>query len=264
MPSLFRRLRRLFLRTPPPIAQADWTATVARAPWLRGLAPADDARLRELAAHFLRDKAITPVDGFELDHAQRLLLAALCCLPLLRVGEDGLAGWSQLIVYPDTFRAHRSHYDEFTGVVTEGEDELAGEAWDRGPMVLSWGDVEADLAEPDAGFFVAVHEMAHKLDALDGVMDGTPPLPAAWAREWARDFQAAYDALCAQLDAGHEPVIDEYAASAPEEFFAVCTEYHFTAPAHLRAVMPEVAAHLARYYGPSPMDGLDATARTSP
>ena len=35
----------------------------------------------------------------------------------------------------------------------------------------------ADLEEPDAGFCVAVHEMAHKLDALDGEMDGTPPLP---------------------------------------------------------------------------------------
>src|SRR3546814_4466646 len=55
--------------------------------------------------------------------------------------------------------------------------------------------VQADLDEPDAGFCVAVHEMAHNLDALDGVLDGTPPLPRAWQREWARDFQAAFDAF---------------------------------------------------------------------
>lgn len=254
MNSLLQRLLGLFRSAPEPLPDEAWAAVVARAPWLQGLSTDDDARLRGLTARFLADKAITPVDGFDLDAGQRRLLAALCCLPLLRFGEDGLRGWSQLIVYPDTFRAHRSHYDEFTGVVTEGEDDLAGEAWDRGPLVLSWGDIEADLAEPDAGFFVAVHEMAHKLDALDGVMDGTPPLPKAWAREWARDFQAAYDGLCRTLDAGSEPPIDEYAATSPDEFFAVCTEYHFTAPQHLRDMMPAVAAHLERFYGKSPME----------
>ena len=44
-----------------------------------------------------------------------------------------------------------------------------------------------------AGFCVAVHEMAHKLDVLDGELDGTPPLPDAWHGRWARDFQRAYD-----------------------------------------------------------------------
>ncbi|WP_334131235.1 zinc-dependent peptidase, partial [Silanimonas lenta] len=39
----------------------------------------------------------------------------------------------------------------------------------------------------------------------------------------------------------------------PEEFFAVCSEYHFTAPDLLREAFPAVAAHLERFYGPSPM-----------
>ena len=41
-------------------------------------------------------------------------------------------------------------------------------------------------------------------------------------------------------------------AEAPEEFFAVCTEYHFSAPTLLRAHLPTVAAHLDRFYGASP------------
>ena len=91
------------------------------------------------------------------------------------------------------------------------------------------------------------------LDVLDGELDGTPPLPSRWQRAWARDFQRAYDAFCAEVDAARETAIDPYAAEAPEEFFAVATEYHFSAPWLLEAAMPEVAAHLARFYGPAPL-----------
>ncbi|MBB6063752.1 hypothetical protein HNR76_000278 [Pseudoxanthomonas broegbernensis] len=180
-----------------------------------------------------------------------MLLAALCCLPLLEFGRAGLRGWSQLIVYPEAFRVRRSHVDA-AGVLHEWDDDLIGEAWDHGPLILSWADVQADLDEPDAGYCVAVHEMAHKLDALDGELDGTPPLPARWQHAWARDFQRAYDAFRAQVDAGRKTAIDPYAAEAPEEFFAVVSEYHFSAPALLEEEMPAVAAHLARFYGPPP------------
>jgi Mlc titration factor MtfA (ptsG expression regulator) len=212
---------------------------------------ARNARLRDLATRFLHEKVISPVGGLTLDEAQRCTLAALCCLPLLEFGTEGLRGWSQLIVYPDAFRVNRTHVDA-AGVLHEWEDELIGEAWELGPMILSWADVMADCEDPGAGFCVASHEMAHKLDVLDGALDGTPPLPRPWQREWARDFQAAYDELAEQVDAGRDTLIDGYAAEAPEEFFAVVTEYHFSDPALLRQTMPKVAAHLERFYGASP------------
>lgn len=246
-------IRRLFAGAPPQIPDADWSVTVDRLPWVRALDTAARSKLRTLVALFLHRKTITPVAGLELDDRARLVLAALCCLPLLEFGEEGLHGWSQLIVYPEAFRVNRSHVDA-AGVMHEWDDELIGESWDSGPLVLSWADVESDIAEPDAGFCVAVHEMAHKIDALDGVLDGTPPLPRDWQRAWASDFQRSFDAFVERVDAGEELPIDPYAAEAPEEFFAVCSEYHFSAPALLRDVLPEVAAHLARFYGPSPFD----------
>lgn len=223
----------------------------ARVPWAARFDPERDARLRELATLFLRRKTITPLGGLELDPVQRVTLAALCCMPLIEFGAEGLHGWSQLLVYPDAFRAHRSHVDA-AGVLHEWEDELIGEAWEQGPLVLSWADVEADLAAPRDGFCVAVHEMAHKIDALDGALDGTPPLPREWQRRWARDFQQAYDAFCERVDAGRRVSIDDYAAESPEEFFAVCSEYHFSDPRSLRKAMPEVAGHLEEFYGGSP------------
>ncbi|GHA83762.1 zinc-dependent peptidase [Cognatilysobacter bugurensis] len=241
---MLRRLR----PKPTPIDPALWQTTCTAVPWLVALDATRRDRLATLAARFVHEKTITPVAGLALDDVQRTTLAALCCLPLLEFGEVGLRGWSQLIVYPDAFRVQRSHVDA-AGVLHEWDDELIGESWDAGPLILSWADVAADCAEPDAGFCVAAHEIAHKLDALDGAIDGTPPLPRDWQRAWARDFQQAYNALAREADAGRETAIDPYAVEAPEEFFAVVTEYHFSRPAVLRDAMPEVAAHLARFYG---------------
>ncbi|HST45744.1 MAG TPA: M90 family metallopeptidase [Luteimonas sp.] len=241
---------RLFRRTPRPVDPGLWQAARARACLVARLDPVRDARLQRLAARFLHDKTMTPVDGLALDDGNRVLLAALCCLPLLEFGEEGLHGWTELILYPAAFRVGRTHVDA-TGVMHAWDDDLIGESWDHGPLILSWADVEADLAEPAAGFCVAVHEMAHKLDALDGAMDGTPPLPRTWQHEWARDFQQAFDAFADAAAHGRPTAIDRYAAEAPEEFFAVCSEYHFSDPARLHAALPAVAGHLARFYGVS-------------
>jgi MtfA peptidase len=245
-----RWFRRLFAQ-PDSIDAAQWQRVRAAVPWVDRLDRDRDDRLRALTAQFLHRKTITPVDGLSLDPDQRCTLAALCCLPLLEFGEEGLRGWSQLIVYPDAFRVQRDHLDA-AGVLHTGDDEISGEAWDAGPLVLSWADVCADIDAPESGCCVAVHEMAHKLDMLDGAIDGTPPLPRDWQRAWARDFQAAYDVFVMEVDAGRETAIDPYAAEATDEFFAVCSEYHFSAPQVLREAMPTIAAHLTRFYGPSP------------
>lgn len=234
-----------------PIDDELWQRAIPRCPWASALDSARQGRLRELATTFLHQKRITAIDGLVLEPVDEVLLALLCCLPLLEVGAAGLRGWSQLIIYPGAFGVRRSHMDD-TGVLHEWDDELIGEAWEAGPLILSWADVQADLADPGAGYCVAIHEMAHKLDALDGVLDGTPPLPRAWQRQWAADFQRSYDRLCARVDAGQDTAIDPYAAEAPEEFFAVTSEYHFSDPVLLARELPEVAAHLRRFYGEIP------------
>ena len=267
---------RRWRKPPPDIHDSRWALLLARAPLVRGLDDLRQQRLRALSARFLDGKAISPAHGLTLDDDDRLALASHACLPLLGIGEAGLRGWSEVIVHPGAFRVEHGRHgaphemDELE-LVEDGFEDREGESWQHGPMVLSWADLSAEITEPEAGYQLVVHEMAHKLDALDGVMDGTPPLPRDWQRQWARDFGAAFDALNAELDAreaaaarhgvhdDEEPDeneagtrIDPYAAEAPEEFFAVCSEYHFTAPDTLRAAFPAVAEHLERFYGPAP------------
>ena len=225
-----------------------WAEVRLATPFLNALDPRQDARLQLLTANFMQQKNITPLAGLSLDAQARLQLAAMCCLPLIEFGAKGLRGWSQMLVYPEAFRVQRSHLDS-AGVLHEYEDELIGESWGAGPLILSWADVQADLADPHAGFCVAVHEMAHKLDALDGAMDGTPPLPRAWQQLWAADFQRSFNGFCERVERDQDTAVDPYAAESPEEFFAVTSELHFSAPALLQSELPMVAAHLQRFYG---------------
>lgn len=194
--------------------------------------------------------------GAELDEVMCAVIAMQACIPLLRQGPRGLRGWSEVLVYPGEFRVRRSHRDDRSGVVTESDDVLIGEAWERGPLVLSLADVQHDLAQPWDGYNVIAHEIAHKLDMLDGPPDGVPLLPPSMARrQWIVAFQRAFDGLSNDVARGRDTLIDPYAAEGPDEFFAVVSEMHWSQPSALRRADAAVADLLDAYYGPSPAPG---------
>lgn len=234
-----------------PIDDAAWHALLASSDLFARLAQPDLARLRALAARFLARKHFSAAAGHVLDDRQCLAIAALASLPVLHLDARWLDGWREVIVYPGEFRVRREHHDDASGVVTEGDDELIGEAWEHGPLILSWADIATDLAQPFDGFNVVVHEIAHKLDMLDGPADGVPRLPAGiMRRDWIAAMQAAYDALGRAVERGRRTLIDPYAAESPDEYFAVVSELHHSDAALLQRAAPAVAALLARYYGP--------------
>jgi Mlc titration factor MtfA (ptsG expression regulator) len=210
-----------------------------------------ERRLRELVAFFLHAKRLEPAGGLQLDDTMRARLAALACEPILELGLPSLDGFRSLVVHPAEFVVRdREEVDE-DGVVHVGDDVLCGEAWDRGPVVLAWDEVEA--SGRGTGYNVVAHEIAHKLDLLSGAVNGLPPLHEGMRREeWTRAFGAAYDDLLLQLDRGREPWIDPYAAEDPGEFFAVCTEIFFDVPAEFARRYPLVYAQLAAFFKQDP------------
>ena len=99
------------------------------------------------------------------------------------------------------------------------------------------------------GYNVVIHEMAHKLDMLDGDANGRPPLHRGMdAVAWSRDFGAAFEDLNRRIEAGETPPIDDYAAEEPGEFFAVASECFFETPGALAAAYPAVYSHLRGFY----------------
>ena len=229
------------------IDPALWRRVTARLPFLRGLDAAQKQRLQDLVLLFLAEKQFVGVRGQVLDDAIRLSIAAQACLPILELGLDWYQGWSGIVIYPDDFRVRRSEMDE-GGVVHEWEDELAGESWLGGPVILSW-----DATQHDEQANVVIHEFAHKLDMLSGEADGVPPLPAEMDRSaWRAALARAYEKFCDALQRGRDTWLDPYAAEHPSEFFAVLSEAFFEAPNETRRRYPEMYDQLRRFYRQDP------------
>lgn len=242
------RVRRIVARRP--IAERLWQDALRRCAPARRLGASDQATLRVLATLFLDRKSLEPVQGLELDDADCVLLATHACIPILKLGLDWYDGWHSVIVYPDVFIPRRTHTDS-AGVVHQTNTVMAGEAWGRGPVILSWADVLNAGQKP--GHNVVIHEMAHKLDMLNGDANGFPPLHRRMKRRvWTQAFSGAWDRLRDDHRNGHALPIDPYGLENPAEFFAVVSEQFFEEPAALRQHLPEVYAQLERFYRQHP------------
>lgn len=228
-----------------------WRSALQRCTAARRLGASDQATLRVLATQFLQSKSLEPTQGLALEDADRVLIAAHACVPILKLGMDWYDGWHSIIVYPDAFIPRRQHTDA-AGVVHQNETAMAGEAWGRGPVILSWADVLNRRQQP--GHNVVIHEMAHKLDMLDGDANGFPPLHRRMDRRaWSRVFSNAWDHLQDERDNGAESPIDPYALESPAEFFAVASEQFFESPGNLRQHLPDVYRQLEQFYRQHPL-----------
>lgn len=231
------------------VAPEQWQRVEAQMPFLGYLDGDERQRLRQLALQFLGEKALHGAHDFALSLDDRLAIALQACLPILHLGLDYYAGWVEAIVYPGEFVVPRSIVDE-DGIVHEYDDILSGEAWEGGPVVLSW----PQEGDSEAGVNVVIHEFVHKLDMLNGETNGQPPLHGDMSRvAWQRDFSAAYQDFIGRLDNGEETPLDEYAGEHPAEFFAVASEAFFVDPRRLHTTYPAVYRQLARFYRQDPL-----------
>ena len=191
------------------------------------------------------------LQGMVLDDAKRLRIAIFACLPILDLGLDAYAGFHSIVVHPEEFLVRNREYEDEAGVVHVGDDLLSGEAFEQGPVVLAWTEIEQ--SGRGEGYNVVVHEMAHKLDMLTGETNGVPPLRTGMRiPEWVAAFDAAYDDLCDRLERGETPWIDPYAVEDSAEFFAVSVELFFDTPQELLAEYPDVYSQLARFFRQDP------------
>ena len=236
------------------IPQSLWHEVVNSLPVLVPLTRREKRRLRKLSSLLLHEKNFVGAGGLELDEVMRVAIAAQAALLVLNLGLAHYADWSDVIVYPDAFVVSRPTQDA-AGVVHESSHTLEGEAWGKGPVILSWADVVEDN-QPEThavGSNVVLHEFAHKLDFLNGVANGMPPLPADIQREeWTRSFSQAYADLYERVKRNRGTAINPYAAESPAEFFAVATEVFFEDGERLYQRFPNVYKVLSLYYRQDP------------
>lgn len=233
-----------------PIPDRLWSNALRAAPYTNRLTNTQRRRLRELATLFLLDKHFSAAHDLSITDVMRVRVAVKACLPILELDLDYYSNFRGVVLYPGDFRVQEMREDE-AGVVHESVNELCGQSLSHGPIVLSWGTIADESAE--AGQDLVIHECAHKLDMLNGDADGFPPLHAGMsAQYWTRQFQAAYDKLCTEVDAGKETRMDPYATADAAEFFAVASETFFTRPDIVAEDIPEAYEQLAAFYKQDP------------
>lgn len=188
--------------------------------------------------------------GFEVDDEMRVTVAGQAALMLLGFDDYYFDQTKTIILYPKSYAAASSTHLGGWAVV-EGAEQRLGEAWQGGPVIVSWRHALA-AGRGATGHNVTVHEFAHKLDMLDGEADGAPPLPAGAGADWAERMQRQFERLRFDYDRGRRGVVADIAADDPAEFFAGASEAFFQRPWSLAQAKPALYRLLAEFYGQDP------------
>lgn len=222
-----------------------------------GMDAPERQRLQRMVQRFLHEKKFIGCAGLEIDDEIRVTIAAQACLLLLgRVGETGRGPLyptlEMVLVYPGAFLVPRRQFDA-SGVVTEERQDLLGESWGDGRVILSWEHVRRAGSAKGPGHNVVLHEFAHQLDSESGNTNGAPYLGSSERyRSWSEVLSRDYANLRHEAMWGMQGVLDHYGASDPAEFFAVATESFFEQPHALAARHAALYGEFLKYYRVDP------------
>ena len=237
----------------------DWTSIVEAhvAVW-HVLDPGERAHLQSTTDWLLRRKHWEAAQGFALTDEITVTIATQAALLVLGLSVAEFRNVGAIIVYPTTMRSRGVYSGPVWGTVTDSDVPVLGEAHDgRGPVLLAWDQAEEAARHPGSGHNVVFHEFAHKLDMLDDIIDGTPPLERrADLDRWVEVFTEAYEALRAGRA---RPPLQPYGATNPSEFFAVATEAFFDVPVQLAHHEPKLYEVLRDFFNQDPAARVPTT-----
>jgi hypothetical protein len=248
------RRRQRLLEEPFPKPWRDWLAANVR--YYPHLDQPGRDIVEETVQVLVAEKHWTGGGGFVVSDEMKVTIAGQAALLVLGLDEpyyfDALPS---IIVYPGRY-LHPPQWSR-RGI-------HLGEAWYRGPIVLSWKDVLSDGHNASRGRNLVLHEFAHYLDGLDGDVDGTPPLEERQqAQTWYRVTEAEYLRLVGQARRDEVSLLDHYGASNRAEFFAVATECFFERPHAMQEQCRDLYAVLQDFYREDPAKWLpDAAVAT--
>ena len=211
----------------------------------------EQALLGELAEFLVATKRWEAAKGFALSDEIVVTIAAQAAVLILGLDTDYFGKVTSIIVHPTVFSIPGPRPTAIHGMVDEGERPLLGEAHhDRGPILLAWDQARSGARHRGRGQNVILHEFAHKVDMLDGVVDGTPLMrDQVTLDRWIAVCKSELDLM--RADEG-EGFLDDYAATDPGEFFAVATEAFFDRPIEFRDAKPPLYEVLAGFYRQDP------------
>jgi Mlc titration factor MtfA (ptsG expression regulator) len=241
---------RFLRRRPGATLPDDWVEIVERnvAHWAL-LDDGERQRLADLMEAIVEGKRWEAANGFALTDEIRTVIAAQAALLILGLDFDWYRAVQAIVVHPSTLMSHEPRRGP-AGTLEDGPFPLLGLAdGNFGPVLIAWDEARANARHPEWGHDVVFHEFAHKLDMLDNVVNGTPPLHR---REDGSQWYEVCSRELALLRAGEGWPLRDYGGTDPGEFFAVATEAFFDVPTQLEEAKPELYGVLRAFYRQDP------------
>lgn len=237
--TLFFNLRRSYrrlkaARVPFPAEWRDFLCT--HSPFYNGLDTEGRRIFEQDIKLFLHGYPITARQGHQVS-TQTLLLVAAGAATVLH----GRPNWEPplsdgVLIYPG---------ERFNRDYQSGRGHIAGQASINSPMILTEGALQHSLENPNDGFNVVIHELAHYFDLEDGVAEGIPYARIGQQRgqKWHAMIQKEW-----QRAAQGRSLLRDYAGQNEAECFAVASEVFFERPWDLIQDHPDLYQALKTFY----------------
>jgi Mlc titration factor MtfA (ptsG expression regulator) len=237
-------------RHPHPFTSRQGEAVAVALPEWARLDARERTRLEHIAAGLLETVSWEASRGFDLTDDIRTAIAAGAALLGLGLDDPVFPNVHAVVVHPGTITLRGPRPGRIPRTVDDFPAPVYGHTTAHGPVFIAWDTARRQAQHPEEGRNVVLHEFAHKLDAQDGTLNGTPLLAdSEQRRRWVEVCEREYRSL--QHGRG-SPLIDAYAATNPSEFFAVVTELFFARGADLADELPELYQAFARFYRQDP------------
>lgn len=210
-------------------------------------------QLHGLINVFINEIEFIGCGGQEISDEIRVTVAGQACILLLNRETNYYDELKTIYIYPHTYVQSGSK-SRNGSIITEETVACEGEAWQNGPVVLTWDNVVHGASDAKDGHNVVLHEFAHKLDQESGSGNGTPILDhSTQYLAWGRVFSTEFKDLCEKTDKRKKSVMNSYGATNEAEFFAVATETFFEKPKQLYKKHQELYETLKEYYKLDPL-----------
>lgn len=253
-----------FRRRPAPVPARDLESILGRSVWHYAHLPLEwRERHAVVVRRMAAERRWEGAGGLVVTDEMRVTVAGVAALLTLGYDEPYVyADLPAIVLYPGAFDARRRDgggwLDLASGTSPEvlGENARLGEAWRRGPLVLSWPDAARTARRAATGENLVIHEFAHYVDGLNGDTDGLPMVTGAAALRWPAVVGREFDRLAAQARRGELTLLDHYGATSHAEFFAVATECFFERPHDMRRTHGELYGLMVDFYRQDPAEWL--------
>jgi len=227
-----------------------------RVPFYRYLPESLKSELHKHMPIVMEEKHFEGCGGLVMNDEKRVIISAYATLLILGEPTGYYPDLQAILVYPSDYYAEVLEEDP-SGIITEGVEYRSGESWGVGSIVLSWQDIEKDLAHPFSGRNLIFHEFSHQIDDVYGVTAGIDESGDVFtSNEWNDTLAREFRALRVAVQRSHKTLLDPYGATLPAEFFSVATECFFECGYTMREQHPDLYRMFVQFYKLDPAGWL--------